>query len=152
VHNSTEALVADLMDALNSRQLEKIRNLVTDDFVDHGSPVPLPPGPDGYIAILTFVTTVLQVRYEVHDIVYSGDMVVIRATAHGVNAVSPQGIEPTGRPIAMKTAHFFRSRDGRLCEHWGIRDELDVLYQVGALTPPVVDLTNLPTSSRSTVA
>ena len=34
----------------------------------------------------------------------------------------------------MKTAHFFRSRDGRLCEHWGIRDELDVLYQVGALT------------------
>jgi hypothetical protein len=36
----------------------------------------------------------------------------------------------------MKTAHFFRPRDGRLCEHWGIRDELDVLYQVGALTPP----------------
>ena len=34
---------------------------------------------------------------------------------------------------AMKTAHFFRSRDGLLCEHWGIRDELDVLYQVGAL-------------------
>ena len=33
----------------------------------------------------------------------------------------------------MKTAHFFRARDGRLCEHWGIRDELDVLYQVGAL-------------------
>jgi hypothetical protein len=38
----------------------------------------------------------------------------------------------------MKTAHFFRSRDGRLCEHWGIRDELDVLYQVGALTPPQI--------------
>jgi predicted ester cyclase len=46
-----------------------------------------------------------------------------------------QGIEPTGRPFAMKTAHFYRSRDGRLCEHWGVRDEL---YQVGALTPPQV--------------
>jgi hypothetical protein len=42
---------------------------------------------------------------------------------------------PTGLPFAMKTAHFFRSRDGLLCEHWGIRDELDVLYQVGALAP-----------------
>ena len=42
----------------------------------------------------------------------------------------------TGRPFAMKTAHFFRSRDGKLCEHWGVRDELDMLYQVGALTPP----------------
>ena len=59
---------------MNTRQLEKIRDLVTDDFVDHGSPVPLPPGPDGYIAILTFVTTVLQVRYEIHDIVSAGDI------------------------------------------------------------------------------
>jgi hypothetical protein len=23
-----------------------------------------------------------------------------------------------------------------MCEHWGVRDELDVLYQVGALSPP----------------
>jgi predicted ester cyclase len=81
---------------------------------------------------------VLQIRYEVHDVIADGDMVAIRATAHGVNAVSPRGIEPTGRSFAMKTGHFFRSRDGRLCEHWGVRDELDVLYQVGALTPPAM--------------
>jgi predicted ester cyclase len=136
VTNSTAALAADVMDALNTRQLDRLHDLVTDDFVDHGSPVPLPPGPDGYIAILTFVTEVLGVRYEVHDVVESGDTVAIRATAHGVNAVSPEGVTATGRPFAMKTAHFFRSRGGRLCEHWGIRDELDVLYQVGALTPP----------------
>jgi predicted ester cyclase len=130
-----ETLVLSVIDAMNTRELERVRDVVTDDFIDHGSPVPLPPGPDGYIAILTFVTTVLQVRYEVDDIVSSADTVALRATAHGVNAVSPQGIEPTGRPFVMKTAHFFRSRDGLLCEHWGIRDELDVLYQVGALTP-----------------
>ena len=136
MHTSTQALVAAVLDAMNAGQLERIRDLVTDDFVDHGSPVPLPPGTDGYIAILTFVTTVLRVRYEVHDIVAAGDMVAVRATAHGVNAVSPPGIEVTDEPFAMKTAHFFKSRDGRLSEHWGIRDELDVLYQVGALTPP----------------
>jgi predicted ester cyclase len=132
-----QALADEVINAMNSRQLERIRDLVTDDFVDHGSPVPLPPGPDGYIAILTFVTTVLQVRYEVDDIVSAGDSVAIRATAHGVNNVSPQGVETTGKPFAMKTAHFFRARDGRLCEHWGIRDELDVLYQFGALNPPI---------------
>ncbi len=49
-------------------------------------------------------------------------------------AINPMTTAITGS--AMKTAHFSRSRDGRLCEHWGIRDELDVLYQVGALTPP----------------
>jgi predicted ester cyclase len=98
----------------------------------------MPAGTDGYIAILTFVTTVLQIRYEVHNVIFDGDMVAIRATAHGVNAVAPQGVEPTGKPFAMKTAHFFRSRDGRLCEHSGIRDELDVRYQVGALMPPEI--------------
>jgi predicted ester cyclase len=136
--NTTEQLARAVLDALNDRDLERIRELVTDDFVDHGSPVPLPPGPDGYIAILTFVTEVLQIRYELEDVVASGDTVALRATAHGVNAIAPQGIEPTMRPYAMKTAHFFRSRDGRLCEHWGIRDELDVLFQVGALAPPAL--------------
>ncbi len=90
--------VTELMDALNTGQLDRVRDLVTDDFVDHGSPVPLPPGPDGYIAILTFVTSVPQIRYEVHNVICDGDMVAIRATAHGVNEVSPQGIQPTGRP------------------------------------------------------
>jgi predicted ester cyclase len=140
VQTTNESLVDGVFTAMNSRQLERIRDLVTDDFVDHGSPVPLPPGPDGYIAILTFVTTVLQVRYEVHDVVSAGDTIAIRATAHGVNAVSPRGVDVTGRPFAMKTAHFFRIRDGRLCEHWGIRDELDVLYQVGALAPPAIPM------------
>jgi hypothetical protein len=57
---------------------------------------------------------------------------------NSTHAVVPQGIEPTYRPYAMKTAHFFRSRDGRLCEHWGIRDEPDVLYQIGALKPQAI--------------
>ena len=115
VNNSTRALAAEVFDAMNTGQLERP-------------------------AILTFVTTVLQVRYEVQDVVAAGDMVAIRATAHGVNAMVPQGIEPTYRSYAMKTAHFFRSRDGRLCEHWGVRDELDVLYQIGALKPQEIPM------------
>lgn len=133
---TTEELAFAVLDAMNARQLDRIRDLVTDDFVDHGSPVPVPPGPDGYIAILTFVTEVLDVRTEVDEVIVSGDTVAIRATAHGIHTVAPPGLEATGQPYAMQTAHFFRSRDGRLSEHWGIRDELDVLFQVGALTPP----------------
>jgi predicted ester cyclase len=141
---TTEELALGVLNAINARDLERIRDLVTDDFVDHGSPVALPPGPDSYIAILTFVTEVLQIRYTIEDIVASGDAVAIRGTAHGVHAIAPAGIEATGRPYAMKTAHFYRSRDGRLCAHWGIRDELDVLFQVGALQPPSLPPTELP--------
>jgi predicted ester cyclase len=137
---SASELAHAVLDAMNDRDLERIRDLVTDDFVDHGAPFPHPPGPDGYLAILTFVTEVLEIRIEVHDVVEAGDLVAIRATAHGIHNVAPAGIEPTGRPYAMQTAHFYRARDGRLCEHWGVRDELDVQYQVGAMVPPVVAL------------
>ena len=137
---STSTLALGVFDAINSRQLERIRDLVTDDFVDHGSPASLPPGADGYISILTFVTEVLQIDYVIDEVVDGGETVAVRGTAHGVNAVSPERVKATGRPYAMKTAHFFRSRNGRLSEHWGIRDELDVLYQVGALEPPRIAL------------
>ena len=140
--STPETLARAVLDALNDRQLERLRDLITDDFVDHGSPVALSPGPDGYIAILTFVTEVLQIRYVIHDVVASGDKVAVLATAHGINAVTPEGIEPTMKPYAMRTAHFFRARDGRLCEHWGVRDELDALYQVGALHPPIITVGN----------
>ena len=134
---TTTELAFGVLDAMNERQLERIRDLVTDDFVDHGSPVPVPPGPDGYIAVLTFVTEVLDVRVEVDEVVAVGDTVAIRATAYGIHRVAPPGFEATGQPYAMRTAHFYRSRDGRLSEHWGVRDELDVLVQVGALTAPM---------------
>ena len=114
--------------------MDRIHDLLTDDFVDHGPPVSPTPGPDGHITILTFVTTVLQIRYEVHDVICDGDMVAIRASAHGVNAVSP-GHRADRSALRDEDRAHYRSRDGRPCAHWGVRDEL---YQVGALTPPQV--------------
>jgi hypothetical protein len=35
----------------------------------------------------------------------------------------------------MASMHLFRGEGGRLAEHWGVRDELSCLYQVGALSP-----------------
>ena len=35
----------------------------------------------------------------------------------------------------MPSMHLYRGKADRLAEHWGVRDELSVLYPVGALTP-----------------
>ena len=78
----------------------------------------------------------LQIRYEVHDVVADGDRVAIRATAHGVHNTGHLGFTATGKPYAMPTMHLYREKDGLLVEHWGVRDELSVLWQVGALPPP----------------
>ena len=134
----TERAARAVLDALNDRQPERVRELVTAEFVDHGAPPGLvPPGPDGYIAVLRFLIDVLQLRYEVHDVVADGDKVAIRATAYGVHNTDHLGVPATGRPYAMPTMHLYRGQGDRLAEHWGVRDELTVLQQVGAiLTPP----------------
>jgi len=134
----TERAARAVLDALNDRQPERVRELVTAEFVDHGAPPGLvPPGPDGYIAVLRFLIDVLQLRYEVHDVVADGDKVAIRATAYGVHNTDHLGVPATGRPYAMPTMHLYRGEGDRLAEHWGVRDELTILQQVGAIpTPP----------------
>lgn len=131
-----ERAVRALLDTINDRQLDRIRHLVTDDFVDHGAPPGLvPPGADGYITVMEFVTGVLDLRYEVHEVVATGDLVAVRATGHGVHRSDHLGVPATGRHFAMPSMHLYRGAGDRLAEHWGVRDELSVLYQVGALTP-----------------
>ena len=125
-----------VLELCETRDLERLRDLVTDGFVDHGLPPGVvPPGPDGYIATLRWVIDVLQVRYEVHEVVAQGDLVALRATAHGVHASDHLGFPATGKPYAMATMHLYRAEGDRLAEHWGVRDEWGALVQVGAITP-----------------
>ncbi|MBC8093776.1 MAG: ester cyclase [Pseudonocardia sp.] len=133
-----ERAATEVLRVFETREFERIRDLVTDDFVDHGAPPGLPPGPDGYIGVLRFLTEVLQIRYEVHDIVAVGDRVAIRATAHGVHHSDHLGFPATGQPYAMATMHLYRAEGDRLAEHWGVRDEHGVLVQVGALPAPTL--------------
>jgi predicted ester cyclase len=132
-----ERAARGVFEAFESRDLERIRDLVTDDFVDHGAPPGMAsPGPDGYIAVLRYVTGVLGIRYEVHDVVADGDKVAIRPTAHGVHRSGFLGVPATGKPYAMHTMHLYRAEGDRLAEHWGVRDEFGVLVQLDAVTPP----------------
>lgn len=133
-----EHAATEVLRIFETRDLERIRDLVTDDFVDHGAPPGLPPGPDGYIGVLRFLTEVLQLRYEVHDIVAVGDRVAIRATAHGVHNSDHMGLAATGRRYAMATMHLYRAEGERLAEHWGVRDEYGMLVQTGSLPAPTL--------------
>ncbi len=126
--------------AINSGDLSCLDEAVTADFVDHGSPFPLPPGPEGYRQVLTYVTRVLALRYELMDEFVTEDRIVIRALGHGVAVAPVHGEQFAGRPYTMPTIHIYRTEGDRLAEHWGVRDELGVLQQIGALpkpTPPV---------------
>ena len=119
--------------AINSGDLSCLSECVTADFVDHGSPIPIPPGPEGYAQILGFVTRVLRIRYDLEEMIETDDRIVVRASAHGVGTTEFHGPAAEGRPYDMTTLHIYRTEGDRLAEHWGVRDELGALRRMGAL-------------------
>jgi predicted ester cyclase len=46
------------------------------------------------------------------------------------------GIPPTGREVAYQYVHFVRFRDGKAIEHWGVRDDMTLMRQLGVVPPP----------------
>jgi predicted ester cyclase len=125
-----------VFEAINTGDLSRLGDYVTDDFVDHGAPFPLPAGPEGYRQILGFVHETLQIRYTVEDAFATEDRVVVRATARGVGLDDFFGEGAGGRTYTMTTVHIYRTQGDRLAEHWGVRDEVAARIQLGTLSPP----------------
>ncbi|WP_052314553.1 ester cyclase [Nocardia thailandica] len=145
-----------VFDAINTGDLDALPRLVTPDFVDHGSPFPLEPGPDGYRRILTWVTRVLRIRYRITDTIQTADRIVLRAEATGHGIAPVHGPDAVGMPYTMTTIHIYRTEGTRLAEHWGVRDEVGAMVQVGALPAPdpsALDLAaQLPAPHENTAA
>jgi ketosteroid isomerase-like protein len=144
------ATVRTLMRAINDGDLSPIDRSVTADFVDHGSPVPLPPGPAGYRQVLGYVTSVLDISYEVLEEIVTPDRVVLRARAHGRGVAAVHGPGNAGKPYVMDTIHVFRTEGRLLAEHWGVRDELSVLVQLGLVPSLYPGDLDAPISSEPT--
>ncbi len=94
-------------------------------------------------------------RWEIDDVIAEGDRVVCLTTVSGTfGAVPPPppgplppdwvGLESTalvpasarGKPYSVKHIHVFRVANGQIAEHWAARDDLSLLLQLGAISPP----------------
>ena len=77
-----------------------------------------------------------DVHVDVEHVLVDRDQVVawIRATGTPTGAGGP--IPPTGRPINFAQAHRFRLENGRIVEHWAVRDDLLSLIQAGVIQLP----------------
>lgn len=122
-----------VFEAINSGDLSCLPECVTADFVDHGSPMEIPPGPEGYAQILGFVTRVLRISYRLEDVFATDDRIAFRATASGIGTEEVHGAAVAGRPYDMTTIHIYRTEGDKLAEHWGVRDELGAMRRMGVL-------------------
>jgi len=77
-------------------------------------------------------------RWTEQLVVAEGDLVVV----YGIREATWQAAEfrgiptPPGGHVAVELAHMFRVSDGKISEHWAIRDDLGMMQQLDALPPP----------------
>ena len=131
---STVALgVAEIF---TNMDIETARKYIHPDFVDHEASEGVGGGPEGYLATAKYMNQAFSdASWKPQKIVASADgqhyTMVIKFS--GVHTGEFMGIPATGKPFEIHHLHLFRVEDGKAIEHWGGRDELGLLRQIGVL-------------------
>jgi predicted ester cyclase len=115
--------------------LELANELIHPDFVDHEPSHPRQPaGPESVRETVRRLRSAFgDLRFEVEDEIAEGDKVVQLVTMSGRHTGPLMGREPTDRAFAVRHIYIWRIVDGKIAEHWGSRDDLGLLGQIGLL-------------------
>jgi len=86
-------------------------------------------------AIRRVMAAVPDSQWTIADLLADGDRVAIRITWSGTyRAPEFRGLPiATPRTFSAEHIHIYRDADGKLAEHWVVRDDLAMLRQLGAL-------------------
>ena len=105
------------------------------EFADHEPAHPDHPlGPEAVKQTVRGLhETFSELRFDVEDEIADGDRVVQRATMSGRHTGPLMGREGTGGEFAVRHVYIWRIADGQIAEHWGVRDDLRMLGQIGLL-------------------
>jgi steroid delta-isomerase-like uncharacterized protein len=114
-------------------RFDAVDELVTDDFTPH-TWGPMPPGRDGLKQAIERVSQGLSdSQMTIDDVVAQEDKVAVRLTSSATQTGPFMGLPPSGKRYEIGEIHWFRLRDGRICEHWHQADFLGMLRQLGAM-------------------
>ena len=120
-------------EAVNSGNLEALRDLVTPSVVEHDPAPNQGPGAQGYIDLFTELRAAfpdLQVTPE--HVTADDDSIALAYTMTGTHQGEFMGIKPTGKTIKARGVQIARYENGKMAERWGSSDQLGILQQLGA--------------------
>ena len=74
-----------------------------------------------------------ELHFEIEDEIAEGDKVVQLVTMTGRHTGPLLGKAATGKPFAVRHTYIWRIADHRIIDHWGTRDDIGLLGQLGLL-------------------
>jgi predicted ester cyclase len=117
-----------------SGDLDRLAEVIAKDSINHGARADEPQGLAGVQQTMLWLGRVFSdQRWEIRQVIAEGQAVVVYCTLHGRHTGDLMGIPPTNREIAQDYVHILRFEDGKAVEHWGVRDDMALMQQLGVL-------------------
>jgi predicted ester cyclase len=117
--------------------VEALAAVTHPDVVAHGRRPDEPAGLEGVTRTMLWLAQVFSdQRWEIHNLVAEGDLVMGHMTHHARHTGELMGIPATGREVHYDYVHILRFRDGKAVEHWSVRDSMALMSQLGVLDRP----------------
>jgi predicted ester cyclase len=114
--------------------VEALADVVHPDIVGHGARPGEPGGFEGVKQTMLWLGRVFSdQRWEIRHVIGDGEMVALQCTHHGRHTGELMGIPPTNQEVAYDYVHILRFRDGKAVEHWGVRDDMTLMRQLGIM-------------------
>lgn len=128
-------------DVINRGRYELIPQIFSPEYVDHSAPPGAPKFDSVFEAVraipVMFRGAFPDVHFTIEQIVEEGDWVATRVTGRAQHLGRPfMGIPPTGRAVTWGSLGFFRVKDGRIVEHYGMPDLMGLREQLTAKPEP----------------
>ena len=131
---------------LNGGDFSVADELVATDFINHEAPRGRDRGPESMRGLATMLRTAFpDLHFEIEELVAEGDVVAGRLTMSGTHEGMLMGTPPTGNSVRQDHMHFVRFRDDKAVEHWGVRDDLGMMQQLGVIPEPGQPVETEPT-------
>jgi steroid delta-isomerase-like uncharacterized protein len=124
-------------EGLNRGNLAVADELIAPDCIDHEAHPGGDRGPESIRQLITMLRTAFpDLHFTIEELIAEGDTVAGRLTMNGTHDGPLIGIPPTGRAVQQAHMHFVRLQDGKAIEHWGVRDDMGMMRQLGLAPQP----------------
>ena len=122
-----------LVEGISTGHLEVIDEVIAPNAVEHALPPGLPANREGFRMFFTgFRAAFPDLTYKIEDELSDGDKVMHRVTGSGTMKGDFQGMKANNKKASWQEMHIARfDASGKLVEHWGTADQVDMLTQLG---------------------
>ena len=134
---SNKAIARKLTELLDLGDENKLKDILSPDFISHFAGLPEPLDREQYIMVNRAAKTAFaDLNRTVEDVIAESDKVTVRITARGTHTGVFQGIVGTGKLTKISGIAIRRIAEGKITEEWVVNDQLGLLQQLGIVRLP----------------